>query len=349
MKIALCVNHDKYQQDGIFAGDQYVESHLRKFFSQVRNEVKARGDEIHTLDFYKESEKVDVYLFFDYPYFNPLEYSGIKRRNYRRMLSILKPEVSGRKLLYIWESPLYNKGNYTEENYRKFEKVLGYAPLPTPNYQYFPYSIESVDADSCRIIGEEEFRRRKLSCMITSNKLIKGNGYDLRYEIVDYFESKPDKFDLYGVDWIFHGLSKAARMALGKKYAAHPPKNYQGPCESKRETFNQYRFGFAIENQYQFPGYVSEKLFDVLTSDCVPVYTGSNILEGTVPKDLFVDIEAFASLAELEEFLAAMPYETYVGYLRRKIEFLQTERFRDYFHEANVKRLMDVIYGIRER
>ena len=77
--------------------------------------------------------------FFDYPLFNPLEYSAVKWKNYRRMRKVLQD--TGRKILYIWESPLYNKGNFNPENYRQFDKVLCYSPLEIPNYEYFPYSV----------------------------------------------------------------------------------------------------------------------------------------------------------------------------------------------------------------
>lgn len=346
MKIALCVNHDKYLKDGMFSEDRYVESHLREFYRLLKEAVEDKGDEIHTLDLYEDLAQPDVFLFFDYPLFNPLEYSAVKWKNYRQMRKVL--QGTGRKILYIWESPLYNKGNFNPENYRQFDKVLCYSPLEIPNYEYFPYSIRRTDVSRCRVISRQEFDSRKLSCMITSNKLIQGNGYDLRYEIVDYFENRPDGFDLYGVNWIFEGISKAARVILRKKYAARPPKNYKGSCDSKQDTFEHYRFGFAIENLYGFPGYVSEKLFDVLTADCVPVYTGSNIMEGTIPKDIFVDIEAFASLKQLDDYLRAMSYEEYAGFLERKIEFLHSPQFADYFHQANVGRMMDVIYGKNE-
>ena len=91
-----------------------------------------------------------------------------------------------------------------------------------------------------------------------------------------------------------------------------------------------------------------KKLFDVLTSDCVPVYTGSNIMDGTIPKDIFVDIEAFSSLKQLDDYLRAMSYEEYAGFLERKIKFLHSPQFADYFHQANVGRMMDVIYGKNE-
>ena len=71
-------------------------------------------------------------------------------------------------------------------------------------------------------------------------------------------------------------------------------------------------------------------------------------MEGTIPKDIFVDIEAFASLKQLDDYLRAMSYEEYAGFLERKIEFLHSPQFADYFHQANVGRMMDVIYGKNE-
>ena len=64
MKIALCVNHDKYLKDGMFSADRYVESHLREFYRLLKEAVEDKGDEIHTLDLYEDLAQPDVFLFF---------------------------------------------------------------------------------------------------------------------------------------------------------------------------------------------------------------------------------------------------------------------------------------------
>ena len=156
MKIALCVNHDKYLQDGMFSEDRYVESHLREFYRLLQKAVEDRGDEIHTLDLYGDPEEPDVFLFFDYPIFNPLEYSAVKWKNYRRMRKVL--QGAGRKILYIWESPLYNKGNFNTENYRQFTKVLCYSPLKTPvSYTHLDVYKRQLQ---CRKISGRMYRQR---------------------------------------------------------------------------------------------------------------------------------------------------------------------------------------------
>lgn len=346
MKIALCVNNDSYMNDGLILKKSKTEGHLRDLFGGIRELFQTHGDEFHTLDLYKNLEEIDYFLFFDYPIFNILEFSVPKLKNYIRMKKILKDShLKGKKILFIWESPLYSKFNFDKNRHREFDIILSYLPLKNKNYVYYPYSIQNVDVDSCTIPSEENFKKRKLSCMITSNKLVKGNGYDLRYGIIDYFEDKKDIFDLYGVNWEFSGVRKLVRQILGKKYSSHPPRNYKGSCGSKRQVFENYKFGFAIENVYGYPGYVSEKLFDVLTSDCVPVYTGSNIIDGTIPKDVFIDIERFASLKELEAYIKNVDYEEYRGYLERKIKFLHSKEFTEFLNTTNVKKMEQVIYG----
>lgn len=345
VKIALCVNNDKYMFDGLILKETKTESHLRDLFRGFLTLFNEHGDEFHTLDFYETDEEIDYFIFFDYPIFNPLEFSITKVKNYIRMKRILKNHrIKGKKILFIWESPLYSKHNFDENRHKEFDKLLSYLPLQNDNYVYFPYSIKEVNVEGCRIPKEEEFNNRKLSCMITSNKLVKGNGYDLRYEIIDYYENKKDEFDLYGINWEFKGIRKLVRMILGKKYASHPPKNYKGSCGSKQEVLNNYKFGYAIENVYGYLGYVSEKLFDVLISDAVPIYTGSNIIPGTIPEDIFIDIEKFNTLEKLEHFLKKMTYVEYRGYLERKIEFLHSDRFKDFLNSTNIERMKNLIY-----
>lgn len=55
------------------------------------------------------------------------------------------------------------------------------------------------------------------------------------------------------------------------------------------QVFNKYKFILVVENSYS-SGYITEKIFNVLFSNSIPIYSGSDIIEKFVNKDCFVNM-----------------------------------------------------------
>jgi hypothetical protein len=53
--------------------------------------------------------------------------------------------------------------------------------------------------------------------------------------------------------------------------------------------FNQYRFIICFENSYD-PGYITEKIFNCLLADTVPIYSGSSVIHDFINPDCFINI-----------------------------------------------------------
>ena len=55
------------------------------------------------------------------------------------------------------------------------------------------------------------------------------------------------------------------------------------------KVFNQYRFIICFENSYN-PGYITEKIFNCMLADTIPIYSGSPIIHDFINPDCFVNI-----------------------------------------------------------
>jgi hypothetical protein len=78
----------------------------------------------------------------------------------------------------------------------------------------------------------------------------------------------------------------------------------------------------------QVPGYITEKIFDSLRSDCIPVYLGAPNIEKYVPKNVFIDRRQFNSEGDLAEFLSSMSQEQFNQYLLNIREYLSGAQFK---------------------
>ena len=64
------------------------------------------------------------------------------------------------------------------------------------------------------------------------------------------------------------------------------------------------RFSICYENSRGSPGYLSEKIFDCLTSGCVPIYIGTTHARPPIPEDCFIDGDQFRTPGEMLAFIA---------------------------------------------
>jgi len=68
---------------------------------------------------------------------------------------------------------------------------------------------------------------------------------------------------------------------IGKSSCYNPPELLQ--------IFNQYKFIICFENSYT-PGYITEKIFNCLFADTIPIYSGSPIIHNFINPDSFINI-----------------------------------------------------------
>lgn len=85
----------------------------------------------------------------------------------------------------------------------------------------------------------------------------------------------------------------------------------------KWDVYPYYLFGLCYENMRHAPGWITEKLFDCMRANCIPIYWGAPNIADFVDPGMFIDRTQFKLNAELESFLMDMERATRTGIIRR--------------------------------
>jgi len=188
-----------------------------------------------------------------------------------------------------------------------------------------------------------DFDEKKLLVDISANKFSghPAELYGQRREAIRYFERRfPRDFDLYGVGW-----NKGRTWTLGRRLRTgdkHHYSSYRGPVAHKWDVMPRYRFAICYENAI-FEDYVSQRIFDVLRCNCVPVYWGAPNIDKYVDPGAFVDRRHFSSNAELGDYLAGVGSIEYQSMIDAGRRYLETDRFRQFLGEAWGENLLSAL------
>ena len=149
-------------------------------------------------------------------------------------------------------------------------------------------------------VGDYETRPIFLS-MVAANKAqavwTRHDLYRERVATLTWFQSNaPEDLQLYGPGWNLPihppGLAAKALFKLLKRSPAFRRSNRQcwhGIAPVKRDVLLRSKFNLCYENTGGSMGYISEKLFDALSTGAVPVYWGAPNVTDYVPGDCFID------------------------------------------------------------
>lgn len=200
------------------------------------------------------------------------------------------------------------------------------------------------------------FAERKLAVMISSR--VKKNRPHLcaylRLRTARFYESNhPEDFDLFGPAWdkgtywlqeypaVYQWISALHLQKLLPRHGY--PKCWRGTVERKRQVIGEYRFTYCYENTMEIPGYITEKIFDVMMSGSVPIYIGHPSSADVIPRECFVDRASFADDAALYDFISQMDEETWLGYMDAARRFLSSHAAQAFSVAAYVNTVSNVI------
>ncbi|MGN1063453.1 MAG: glycosyltransferase family 10 domain-containing protein [Alphaproteobacteria bacterium] len=250
----------------------------------------------------------------------------------------LPEQMKGRAFLWLMETPLSVRVAIDEDVMKKYEKIFTYKRDLTHNHKYIympiPYDYQSVQA------FPPQNKKEVLVMQIASNFSHHASiqNYEERRVAVKWFiQNAPADFMLYGSNsWqkFKNTLSAADKITFDTVY--------KGYAEDKYAQMKKAKFGLAYENA-KFPGYISEKIFDVMAAASVPIYSGAPDIADFVPKECFINLDDYQSYDELYAFLKQMPDDVYAGYLECIKDFMfQPTHYND--TETIVKRLEQAIF-----
>ena len=289
-------------------------------FIQLASVASDRGIECSTADMHPLCE-YDAFVFCEMPRVNDSFFRTAKK--------------SGRPCyVIICENHFICKENGDVARYNDFERV-------------FTYNDEVVNEEKvCKLnyafdlpktIAKSVDMKRKFSVMICSNhkRDIKHLVYAQRRETINWFQdNQPEAFDLYGLGWHLGTLPFQTRPLLQRTLRRFgllrlfPRKKYsswRGKVVRKRDVLGKYKFGFCYENTSEIPGYITEKIFDVMMAGTVPIYLGPENTSTHIPEECFIDRTKFADHESLYEFLITMTETRYDEYLSAIDAFLSSE------------------------
>lgn len=198
---------------------------------------------------------------------------------------------------------------------------------------------------------QKEFNEKKLLVLIAANKGVNSISgfikkiilstiyrtnikflYNKRIEFLKWFSQKyPDKINVYGNGW-------------SEKEIYNIDFVYKGRANDKEEVVSNYKFCLCFENAV-FPGYVTEKIFDAMLSDSIPVYCGAKDVNKFIPDNCFININDFQSYEEVYRFLIDMNEEKYNEYLLNIKKYLSS----DLYDPFNSKYFVNTIFAILQK
>ena len=124
-------------------------------------------------------------------------------------------------------------------------------------------------------------------------------------------------------------LSKNINIDIYGTYWENNGKNLLGETWNKRVSLNDYRFSLACENTIQ-KNYISEKFWDVILTDGVPIYLGCKNIHDYIPTDSFIYLNNMnmSEMVELIDDISKHGKELYEKY-KHHIKFLKNEFFEN--------------------
>jgi hypothetical protein len=170
--------------------------------------------------------------------------------------------------------------------------------------------------------------------MVQGGKFIRpdpGELYTERRDIAKYL-TQLGEFDLWGNLW--DGFP-----------------SWKGMAPLNKTVLKNYKFTFAIENTWNQPGYITERIFNSFYARNVPVYLGAPDILDYVPKECFIHVRdftkgkrTFGTYQEIWKFMKAMNKSTYQKYIDAGQEYITNNPKLKLFGVENiVKTVMEQV------
>lgn len=318
MKIALIPDRQEHMKNKVFDKDE-VMSHRDAVLVpmlEVRHLFSERGIEFNTVDFYKDLQEVDWFVF--------------HKRNPEWLLKIIKSGLQDKAIYVAYEPEVVDPLHST----RGLQYLLkNYAYIATWNKKaidqkrifelHGPYFIKKL----YRNVND---KRNNILTFIFSNKSSKADNelYSLRRSVLDYFEKhKEYPFKFYGVGWEKEGLS-----------------NYRGKVDHKDEVYRDTKFAICFENISGTYGGISEKIFDCMNSGTIPIYYGDNGISEYIPSGCYIDYRKFKSIAEMANNIYHMDEAEYMKYRINIDEFYNDMKSMEVFTAQGYCKALERIF-----
>jgi len=124
---------------------------------------------------------------------------------------------------------------------------------------------------------------------------------------------------------------------------------WEGSVVRKRDVLGKYRFGFCYENTNRIPGYITEKIFDVMLAGTVPIYLGAESTARHIPQNCYINRADFKNHETLYAYIANMPESEYMTYLQNIQHLLSTDQSAEFSIATFIETLLDAFQSHMRR
>lgn len=319
----------------IYIGGQYPNSpirHLSENQETMRDLLNKKGYKIieYPVD-------ADIFLSIDH---RDSELKTLLERTSKKRFNIL----------FRSEPECIIPSGYKEETLDAYGKVLTFGkPRTSPNCEFWPQFWSKP-------VYFKSNRTEKMA-LINANKLNfhKTEMYSLRRKAAHSLK----EVELFGLNWNISLIAKVKIFLI--ELSKDPIRNVfafpfhidkwfrrwpeiESPID-KIKVLQNYKFALVIENSET---YMSEKLFDALTSGCIPIYVGPDVRDFDIPPDLVMQSPASVSgIRAAYEKAKSMDYSQHQRNLQEWLE--NSETIVEYSGESVLNRaIKEIEIGFQE-
>jgi hypothetical protein len=193
-----------------------------------------------------------------------------------------------RRILILWEPKIVIPKTYSRKTLSNYGKIFTPSVDWAENLNSESFLWPQLNLQNNMPNFDIWEQRKNKATIVLANKFsaCKGELYSLRRKIA-YKTQNSELLDLYGSKWnlgavydLRHYIGNLLRTPIKDisftscKYLMKRYKNFKGLSADKIETMSNYRISVVIENSAD---YISEKLFDSISSGAITIYIGPDI------------------------------------------------------------------------
>jgi hypothetical protein len=160
---------------------------------------------------------------------------------------------------------------------------------------------------------------------------------DKRLEAIEYFCGL-GQLNLYGRGW---NSMWRIPPKYRKKLHAIIGNNIKS-VDDKIDELKKYRFNLCFEN-VRYPGYITEKIFDAMIGNTIPVYFGAPDIADFVPCEAFIDVSRFSNFEDLHRFMSDFSADSAASMLAAAQTFIHSRDGLQFSHEAVALSILEKI------
>ena len=160
---------------------------------------------------------------------------------------------------------------------------------------------------------------------------------DIKKEFCAMVVSQPNaekRIDFY------HKLSKYKKVHSGGKLL----NNIGGPVKNKIQFISDFKFTFAFENS-SFPGYVTEKIYEPMFVNSIPIYWGSPMVYLDFNSKSFVNHHDYKSDEEVIDRIIELDQDKYKMADLLNESWFTNNKLNEYCDKEILRSFFDIIFN----